>query len=69
MFSYTLHVENEGYSRNKNTRVFLCASSPDESGKQALEWALESLIQDGDELVVFRGADPDDLGEYLVFNC
>ncbi|PSS34227.1 hypothetical protein PHLCEN_2v1737 [Hermanssonia centrifuga] len=61
MFSYTLHVENEGYSRNKNTRVFLCASSPDESGKQALEWALESLIQDGDELVVFRGADPDDL--------
>ena len=39
--------------------MFLCASSPDESGSEALEWSLESLVQDGDELVVFRGADED----------
>ena len=63
MFSYTLHVQNEGYSRNKNTRVFLVAASPDESGSQALDWVLENLVQDGDELIVFRGADSDDLGE------
>ena len=63
MFSYTLHVQNEGYSRNKNTRVFLCAASPDESGSQALDWVLENLVQDGDELIVFRGADSDDLSE------
>ncbi len=62
MFSYTLHVQSEGYSRTRSTRVFLCASSPDESGSAALEWCLESLVQDGDELVVFRGIDPDDFG-------
>ncbi|TFY68263.1 hypothetical protein EVJ58_g1107 [Rhodofomes roseus] len=61
MFCYTLHVQSEGYSRNRGTRVFLCASGPDESGKQALDWALESLVQDGDELIVFRGVDSEEL--------
>ncbi|KAI0319746.1 hypothetical protein OF83DRAFT_1162822 [Amylostereum chailletii] len=61
MFSFTLSVKSDGYARNKNARVFLCASSPDESGKHALDWAIESLCQDGDELIVFRGIDPDDL--------
>lgn len=61
MFSYTLHVQSEGYARTKNTRVFLCAASPDESGTQALDWVLENLAQDGDELIIFRGADSDDL--------
>jgi len=61
MFSFTLHVQTEGYSRSKNTRVFLCASSPDESGIEALEWALEGLVQDGDELIVFRGIDTENL--------
>ncbi|EIW53300.1 uncharacterized protein TRAVEDRAFT_23694 [Trametes versicolor FP-101664 SS1] len=63
MFSYTLHVQSEGYARMRSTRVFLCASSPDESGRQALDWCLESLVQDGDELVVFRGVDPDDFAD------
>ena len=66
MFSYTLHVQNDGYARNKNTRVFLCAASPDESGSQALDWVLENLVQDGDELIVFRGADADDLSKCRV---
>ena len=64
MFSYTLHVQSEGYSRTKRTRVFLCAASPDESGNQALDWALESLVQYGDEFIVFRGVDDADLGMY-----
>ncbi|KAI6145246.1 hypothetical protein BKA82DRAFT_4171496 [Pisolithus tinctorius] len=61
MFSYTLRVESEGYTRNPATRVFLCASSPDESGRGALDWAVECLVQDGDELIVFRGIDQDEL--------
>ena len=62
MFSYTLHVHSDGYARNRSTRVFLCAASPDESGSEALEWALECLVQDGDELIVFRGIDQEELG-------
>jgi hypothetical protein len=46
--------------------VFLCASSPDESGREALDWALESLVQDGDEFVVFRGVEEEVLGELYI---
>lgn len=62
MFSYTLQVKSEGYRRNRSTRVFLCAASPDESGSEALEWCMESLVQDCDELIVFRGVDTEELG-------
>lgn len=68
MFSFTLHVQSDGYARNRATRVFLCASSPDESGRYALDWALESLVQDGDELIIFRGVDPEDLGRWLILS-
>lgn len=61
MFSFTLQVKSDGYKRNRSTRVFLCASSPDESGTQALDWVMESLVQDGDELIVLRGFDTDEL--------
>ncbi|KIK78589.1 hypothetical protein PAXRUDRAFT_36604 [Paxillus rubicundulus Ve08.2h10] len=61
MFSFTLHVQSDGYARTRATRVFLCAASPGESGREALEWALECLVQDGDELIVFRGIDQEEL--------
>lgn len=67
MFSFTLQVKSEGYRRTRHTRVFLCASSPDESGREALEWSLESLVQEGDELVVFRGVDEDVFGDFFKF--
>ncbi|KIY42965.1 hypothetical protein FISHEDRAFT_31659, partial [Fistulina hepatica ATCC 64428] len=57
MFSFTLSVKSEGYKRTANTRVYLVASSPDESGQEALHWSLEVLAQDGDEVIVCRGAD------------
>ncbi|KAH9077725.1 hypothetical protein EDB83DRAFT_2345483 [Lactarius deliciosus] len=61
MFSFTLQVKSDGYERTPSTRVFLCASSPDDSGRHALDWAIEGLVQDGDELIVFRGIDQDEL--------
>ena len=63
LFSFTLGVKNEGYTRTRSTRVFLCAASPDESGREALDWALESLVQHGDELIVCRAIDLEDLCE------
>ncbi|KAJ7648426.1 hypothetical protein B0H17DRAFT_1103230, partial [Mycena rosella] len=59
MFSFTLQVKSAGYARTRSTRVFLCAAGPDESGREALEWSLEALVQDGDELIVCRGVDED----------
>jgi len=54
MFSFTLQVKIEGYRRTRHTRVFLCASSPNESSREALDWCLEYLVQEGDELVFKR---------------
>jgi hypothetical protein len=62
MFSFTLQVKSAGYKRTRTTRVYLCAAGPDESGQEALDWALESLAQDGDEVIVFRGVDEDSMG-------
>ena len=67
MFSFTLQVKSDGYRRNRNTRVFLCAASQDESGQEALDWVMESFVQDGDELIVFRGFDADELGKLGLF--
>jgi hypothetical protein len=64
MFSYTLHAESLHYTSNRASRVFLCAASPDESGTQALDWALSELVRDGDELIVLRGIEKEELGEY-----
>ncbi|KDQ56744.1 hypothetical protein JAAARDRAFT_36235 [Jaapia argillacea MUCL 33604] len=61
MFSYTLRVKSSNYLRSKGTRVFLCAASDDESGKKALDWACEDLVQDGDELIVYRGIEEAEL--------
>ncbi|KAH6903348.1 universal stress protein family domain-containing protein [Coprinopsis sp. MPI-PUGE-AT-0042] len=61
MFSFTLQVKSPGYKRTRTTRVYLCAAGPDESGQEALDWALESLAQDGDEVIVFRGVDEDNM--------
>ncbi|KAF9515848.1 hypothetical protein BS47DRAFT_1274325, partial [Hydnum rufescens UP504] len=61
MFSFTLQATSEGYQRDRNTRVYLCAASADVSGSEALDWTMESLVQDGDELIVVRGFDADDL--------
>ncbi|KAF8508725.1 hypothetical protein BU17DRAFT_77919 [Hysterangium stoloniferum] len=61
LFSYTLQVKSEGYKRTRSTRSYLCASSRDESGSNALDWVMESLIQDGDELIIFRGFDAEEM--------
>ncbi|KAJ7099266.1 hypothetical protein B0H15DRAFT_771283 [Mycena belliarum] len=63
MFSFTLQVKSAGYARTRSTRVFLCAAGPDESGREALDWSLEALVQDGDELIVCRGVDDDAFAE------
>lgn len=58
-------MKSDGYKRTRKTRVFLCAASQDESGQEALDWALECLVQDDDEFIVVRGFDAGELGKRL----
>jgi len=60
LFSYTLQAKSDAYRRTRNTRVFMVAVSPDESGNEALEWLMESLIEDGDEIVAVRVVELDE---------
>lgn len=54
LFSYTLQAKSEGYRRSRHTRVFCVAVSADESGDDALDWLMDSLVEDGDEIVAVR---------------
>jgi nucleotide-binding universal stress UspA family protein len=60
LFSYTLQAKSDSYRRTRNTRVFMVAVSSDESGNEALEWLMESLIEDGDEIVAVRVVELDE---------
>ena len=52
--SYTLQVKAKGYTRTKHTRTFMCAVDATESSERALEWMMEHLVDDGDELIAAR---------------
>ncbi|CED83048.1 UspA [Phaffia rhodozyma] len=54
LFSFTLQTQSEGYHRSRESRTFLVAVSRDESGSEALDWLMENLLEDGDEMVALR---------------
>ncbi|KDN46993.1 hypothetical protein K437DRAFT_223350 [Tilletiaria anomala UBC 951] len=53
-FSFTLQARSKGYVRTKNTRTFMCAVDNNTYSERALEWLMESLVEDGDEVVALR---------------
>lgn len=55
-------AKSEDYTRTRETRVFLIAVSPDESGAEALDWAMENIVEDGDEVVALRVVELDEDG-------
>lgn len=61
-FSAYSTAQSEDYTRTRETRVFLIAVSPDESGAEALDWAMENIVEDGDEVVALRVVELDEDG-------
>jgi len=53
-FSFTLQSKSKNYSRNRNSRTFLVATDVLSHSQNALEWTLDTLVDDGDELVALR---------------
>ncbi|PWN92357.1 hypothetical protein FA10DRAFT_228812, partial [Acaromyces ingoldii] len=53
-FSFTLQVKSIGYLRTKNTRTFMCAVDDNSYSERALEWLVDGLVEDGDEVVALR---------------
>ncbi len=56
-------AKSEGYKRSRHTRVFCVAVSGDESGQEALDWLMDSLVEDGDEIIALRVIELDEGGE------
>lgn len=59
-----LQVKSIGYLRTKNTRTFMCAVDDNSYSERALEWLVDGLVEDGDEVVALRVLEGDADGEW-----
>ncbi|KAK9460284.1 uncharacterized protein V1516DRAFT_712352 [Lipomyces oligophaga] len=57
-FSLTLQSKFTGYRYSRLSRTFLCGTDTNEYSDFALEWLMDELVEDGDELVCLRVVDP-----------
>ena len=58
-FSFTLKVKHRHYSYTRGSRTFLCGTDQNDYSEFALEWLLDELVDDGDEVVCLRVVDKD----------
>lgn len=57
-FSLTLKAKHKDYKYGRLTRTFLIGVDNNKYSESALEWMMENLIEDGDDIVCLRGIDP-----------
>ncbi|GAB7363107.1 hypothetical protein MBLNU230_g3398t1 [Neophaeotheca triangularis] len=53
-FSLTLNRKHRDYEYTKRSRTFLCGTDTNDYSDTALEWLLDELVDDGDEVVCLR---------------
>ncbi|MCJ1339140.1 hypothetical protein MMC09_004429 [Bachmanniomyces sp. S44760] len=58
-FSFTLRSKHRHYNYTKRSRTFLCGTDQNDYSEFALEWLLDELVDDGDEVVCLRVVDKD----------
>ena len=58
-FSLTLTSKHKHYSYTPRSRTFLCGTDQNDYSEFALEWLLDELVDDGDEIVCLRVVDKD----------
>jgi hypothetical protein len=57
--SFTLNVKHKGYSYKKRSRTFMVGIDENDYSNYALQWVLEELVDDGDEVICLRVLDKD----------
>ncbi|MCJ1290263.1 hypothetical protein MMC34_001799 [Xylographa carneopallida] len=57
--SYVLTHKHKDFVSSKRSRLFLCGTDQNDYSDFALEWLLDELVDDGDEVVCFRVVDKD----------
>ncbi|EXJ90355.1 hypothetical protein A1O1_03454 [Capronia coronata CBS 617.96] len=57
--SFTLNYKHRDYASTSRSRTFLCGTDAKDYSEYALEWVLDELIEDGDEIVCLRVVEKD----------
>lgn len=58
-FSLTLNRKHRDYVYTKRSRTFLCGTDTNDYSDTALEWLIDEIVEDGDEVVCLRVVEKD----------
>ncbi|KAL1967068.1 hypothetical protein VTN77DRAFT_3592 [Rasamsonia byssochlamydoides] len=58
-FSFTLNYKHKNYQASRRSRTFLCGTDHNDYSEFALEWLIDELVDDGDEVVCLRVVEKD----------
>lgn len=58
-FSLTLNRKHRDYEYTKRSRTFLCGTDTNDYSDTALEWLIDEIVDDGDEVVCLRVVEKD----------
>ncbi|MCJ1464166.1 hypothetical protein MMC07_002779 [Pseudocyphellaria aurata] len=58
-YSFTLVSKHKHYAYTPRSRTFLCGADSNDYSEFALEWLVDELVEDGDEIVCLRVVDRD----------
>jgi hypothetical protein len=58
--SFTLIAKHKDYEYTKRSRTFLCGFDENEYSTYALQWLINELVDDGDEIVCLRVVEKED---------
>lgn len=58
-FSFTLNYKHKNYHHSRRSRTFLCGTDQKDYSEFALEWLIDELVDDGDEIICLRAVDKD----------
>ncbi|CAO3663678.1 unnamed protein product [Rhizopus stolonifer] len=53
-YSFTLRAKSPGYKYKRQSRTFMVATDLENYSESALNWTIDSMMEEGDELVVLR---------------
>ncbi|KAF9182373.1 hypothetical protein BGZ51_001479 [Haplosporangium sp. Z 767] len=53
-YAYTLQARTDNWNRTKTTRTFLVGTDTNEYSAHALQWVMENMVEEGDEIVALR---------------
>jgi hypothetical protein len=64
--SFTLRYKHRDYANSARSRTFLCGTDAKDYSEYALEWMIDELVDDGDEIVCLRVIEKETAREHNI---